>query len=228
MVVKEREQWKETSADEIKDFISNVYEKEAKSPCPVERLKTLSDSLRRKSCGECVICREGILQLSVLAESITQGGGREGDIDVINEISQDMSIGSGCDFGREVGKIAKDIIDSEREQFERHIKRKRCDSLVCKKFITYYISPEACTGCNLCEKTCKAESIKGSNGLIHIIDSASCTKCGDCVRTCESGAILKSSTSVPNLPTIPVPVGSTPSDSSQGSLMSQRRRRRSE
>lgn len=228
MIGKERERWKEKSVDQIKDFVSDVYKREVKNPCPVDRLKALSDTLRRNSCGECVICREGILQLSVLTESITQGNGRDGDVDVISEISEDMCIGSACDYGREVGKIAKNIIDNEREQFERHIKRKRCDALVCKKFITYYISPETCIGCNQCVKACKTTAIRGSEGLIHIISPDSCTRCGDCTLTCESGAILKTSASVPKLPTEPVPVGSVQIDFNQGSLMSQRRRRRSE
>lgn len=228
MIGKERDRWKEKSVDQIKDFVSNVYEGEVKNPCPVDRLKSLSNTLRRKSCGECVICREGILQLSVLTESITLGNGRDGDIDVISEISEDMSIGSACDYGREVGRIAKKIIDDEREQFERHIKRKRCDALVCKKFITYYVVPETCNGCNQCLETCEPRSIRGGEGLIHIINPDSCTRCGDCVMACKPGAILKTSASVPNLPKEPVPVGSAQLDSIQGSLMSQKRRRRSE
>jgi NADH-quinone oxidoreductase subunit F len=228
MIGKERERWKEKSADQIKDFVTNVYEQEANNPCPVDRLKALSDILRRKSCGECVICREGILQISVLTEAITQGIGRDGDIDVISEISEDMSIGSACDYGREVGKIAKQMLEDEREQFERHIKRKRCDALVCKKFITYYVSPEICSGCNQCLEACEPGATRGGEGLIHIIHSDSCTRCGDCVLACKQGAILKTSASVPNIPKEPVPVGSAQLDSVQGSLMSQKRRRRSE
>lgn len=228
MVVKERKLWKQEPADQIRDFVMEIYNKEAEKPCPVDRLKVLSDTLRRSSCGECVICREGILQLYTMTESITQGNGRDGDMDVISEISEDMCIGSGCDYGKEVGKIAKDIIDTERDQFERHIKRKRCDALVCKKFFLYYISPEKCSGCHQCVGVCKAGAISGSEGLIHIINPTVCTKCGACTTVCEPKAIQKSATAVPNLPTEPIPVGSFQSDSNQGGLLSQKRRRRSE
>lgn len=228
MVVKERQLWKQEPADQIRDFVVEIYNREAENPCPVDRLKALADTLRRSSCGECVICREGILQLYAMTESITQGNGRDGDIDVISEISADMCIGSGCDYGKEVGKIAKDIIDTEREQFERHIKRRRCDALVCKKFFLYYISPEKCCGCNKCTEVCEAGAISGSEGFIHIINPTVCNRCGACMMVCESNAINKSTTAVLNLPVEPIPVGSFQSDSNQGGLLSQKRRRRSE
>ena len=228
MVLKERKRWKQEPEDKIRDFVSQEYRKEAENPCPVDRLKGFSDRVRRSSCGECVICREGTLQLYVLTESITQGNGRDGDINVLSEISEDMVIGSSCDYGKEVGKFAKSLIDGEREQFERHIKRKRCDALICKKFFSYYIAPEKCIGCNQCADVCEKDAIAGSEGLIHIIDPALCSRCEVCVSVCEVSAIQKSGAVLPKLPCEPVPVGSFQPESNEGGLMSQKRRRRSE
>ncbi len=226
MAVKERKRWKQESEDAIRDFIYQAYNRDAGNPCPVDRLKVFSDHMRRSSCGECVICREGTLQLYTITEAITQGSGRDGDFGIVREIAEDMAAGSSCDFGKEVGRLAKSIIENEGEQFEKHIKRKRCDTLICKKFFTYYISPEKCTGCNQCVEACKPGAITGKPGWIHIIDSAVCNRCGECVLACEAGSIQKAGTVLPKLPDEPMPVGSF--QPNEGGLLSQKRRRRSE
>ncbi|MEL7655040.1 MAG: NADH-ubiquinone oxidoreductase-F iron-sulfur binding region domain-containing protein [Bacillota bacterium] len=229
MVMKERKQWKQSSSEEIKDYIIQVYDREAENLCPVDKLKTFTDNVRRTSCGECVYCREGILQLYVLAEAVSQGAGRDGDLEILNEVSKNLIIGSQCDYGIEVGKIAKSIIEHEEEQFEKHIKRKRCDALVCKKFFSYYVAPEKCSGCNQCLEMCDRKAITGSRGLIHLIDPAVCNRCGKCVSVCESTAIQKAGTLAPKVPTEPVPVGSFKIETeNEGGLMSQKRRRRTE
>ena len=229
MILKERKLWKQASTEEIKEYVEQVYSKEAENPCPVDRLKMFADSVRRTSCGECVICREGILQLYVMSEAISQGIGRDGDVVVLTEVSNNLILGSSCDYGKEVGKISKCILDKESEQFEKHIKRKRCDTLVCKKFFSYYIAPEKCNGCNQCVRSCDLAAIAGSQGFIHIIDPAVCNRCGKCVSVCEMKSIQKAGELLSNIPAEPVPVGSFRSEpQNEGGIMSQKRRRRSE
>jgi NADH-quinone oxidoreductase subunit F len=191
MALKERMQWKQAEKETISDFVRSAFDEVAENPCPVDQLKAFSDRLRRTSCGECVICREGILQLYTLSDTITQGIGRDGDIDVLREISADMVIGSGCDYGKEAGKYAQDMVVKGQEQFEKHIKRKRCDALVCKKFIYYYAAPDKCIGCHQCASVCEPHAIAGSEGMIHVVDPAVCSRCGACIAVCEAGAIKK-------------------------------------
>ncbi|MCB2357227.1 NADH-ubiquinone oxidoreductase-F iron-sulfur binding region domain-containing protein [Clostridium estertheticum] len=229
MTFRERKLWKQASVEEIKDFVIQAYNQEVENPCPVDKMRAFTDNIRRTSCGECVICREGILQLNVLAEGITQGTGRDGDIEVITEVSDNLIIGSCCNYGKEVGKITKKIIEGEQEQFEKHIKRKRCDDLVCKKFFSYYVAPEKCNGCNKCVDQCPKKAIDGGKDLIHIIDSSLCDRCGECVTVCEAFAIQKAGPVVPKVPTKPVAVGSFETQlQNGGGLMTRKRRRRSE
>lgn len=228
MVLKERKLWKQEPVAQIRDFVAQEYSRIIENPCPVDRLKIFSDRTRRSSCGECVICREGILQFNVLAEAITQGGGRDGDPMVLREIAEDMCIGSACDYGKEVGKIVKALLDEETEQFERHIKRKRCDALVCRKFIYFSVAPEKCIGCGRCAGVCAAGAVSGGDGLIHVINQTACNRCGDCAAACGSDAIQKTGSLPLNLPEEPLPVGSVSAEGAQGGLMSQKRRRRSE
>lgn len=229
MALGERKLWKQSSVEKIKDFVCEAYNGESKNPCSVDKMRAFTDSTRRTSCGECVICREGILQLNVVAEGITEGLGRDVDIEILKEVSENLIVGSCCDYGKEVGKITKKIIEDDQEQFEKHIKRKRCDALVCKKFFSYYIAPEKCNGCNLCVEQCHKEAIAGDKNLIHIMDSSLCDRCGKCLTVCEVGAIQKAGAIVPKVPSEPVPVGSFQSEPQNGGgLMSRKRRRRSE
>ncbi|AZV55847.1 NADH-ubiquinone oxidoreductase-F iron-sulfur binding region domain-containing protein [Clostridium sp. AWRP] len=227
MALMQRKLWKQASLEEIKNFIIEEYKKQSKNPCSVDKMRVFTDSTRRTSCGECVICREGILQLNVITEAISQGKGRDEDIEIITEISDDLILGSCCDYGKEVGKITKKIIEESKEEFEKHIKRKRCDALVCKKFFSYYVAPEKCSGCNKCVEKCPQKAIAGDKNLIHVINSDICDKCGKCTVICEKAAIQKAGTVVPKLPQEPVPVGSFKAEPQNGGgLMAGRRRRR--
>ncbi|MBZ9688156.1 4Fe-4S binding protein [Clostridium estertheticum] len=229
MTLRERKLWKQTSVEEIKDFVTQAYNQEAENLCPVDKMRAFTDSIRRTSCGECVICREGILQINVMAEGITQGTGRNGDIEVITEVSEDLIIGSCCNYGKEVGKITKKIIEDEQEQFEKHIKRKRCDTLVCKKFFSYYVAPEKCNGCGKCVDKCPKKVIAGGKDLIHVIGSSLCDRCGDCVTVCEAFAIQKAGAVVLKVPSEPIAVGSFEKQiENGGGLMARKRRRKSE
>lgn len=228
MALIQRKLWKKVSSEEIKDFVIEEYKKQSENPCPVDKIKKFTDSTRRTSCGECVICREGILQLNVIAEAISDGKGRDGDIEVLTEISDDLTIGSCCDYGKEVGKITKEIIEKGIEEFEKHIKRKRCDALICKKFFSYYIEPEKCNGCNKCKEECPQKAIAGDKDLIHVINSDICDRCGKCSMICEKAAIQKAGAVIPKLPQEPVPVGTFKAEPQNGGgLMAGRRRRRS-
>jgi NADH-quinone oxidoreductase subunit F len=225
---KERKQWKTASLDEITAFIRSIDDKSRTSPCPVDRLKTFLGTVSPSSCGECVICREGLYQLKVVAESITQGQGRDVDVEIIEDISGDLVIGASCDYGKEVGKIIRDLIAKEAEVFNRHIKRKRCEALVCNKLVSFYIAPEQCTGCGQCLTACPKGAIAGGDGQIHVIDQGRCSRCGDCEAVCRDQAVKRSAAVLPKLPEAPVLVGSFSAEASGGGLMARKRRRKAE
>lgn len=228
MESKIRKQWKMASLDEIKRFVLSSFTEVEKIPCPVDQLRRFTDHTRRNSCGECVICREGLLQLAVVTEGITQGLGREQDVEIIKDISADLVLGSGCDYGKEVGRIVSQRIAENAEDFTRHIKRKRCDTLVCNKLLTFYVAPETCTGCSKCVDICPVSAIAGGDRLIHVIDVSLCNRCGACEDVCDDKAIIRAGAVLPKLPEVPIPAGSFQVETEAGGLMSRKRRRKSE
>ncbi|MBU4438424.1 MAG: 4Fe-4S binding protein, partial [Acetobacterium sp.] len=219
-----RKQWKKASPDEIGNYVESIHQAVNRTRCPVDQLKQFTDTVRRNSCGECVICREGLLQLAVVTAGITQGLGREQDVEIIQDISDDLIIGSSCDYGKEVGKIIRQQIAEYEDDFTKHIKRKRCDGLVCNKLVSFYVSPETCTGCGKCLDVCPVNAVAGGEGLIHVIDVSRCNHCGDCEAVCSDKAILRAGAVLPKLPQEPVPVGSFQADAESGGLMSRKRR----
>lgn len=223
-----RKQWKKASSDEIGEYVESIHQAIKNTPCPVDQLKQFTDTVRRNSCGECVICREGLLQLALVTDGITQGLGREQDVEIIQDISADLVSGSSCDYGKAVGKIIRQKIAEYEDDVTKHIKRKRCDGLVCNKLITFYAAPESCSGCSKCIGACPVNAIAGGEGLIHVIDVARCNRCGDCEAVCSDKAILRAGAVLPKLPEAPVPVGSFLADAESGGLMSRKRRRKSE
>lgn len=223
-----RKQWKKASPDEIFKYVESIHQAINSTHCPVDQLKQFTDTVRRNSCGECVICREGLLQLAVVTAGITLGLGREQDVEIIQDISADLVSGSSCDYGKEVGKIITQNIGEYEDDFTKHIKRKRCDGLVCNKLVNFYVSPEICTACGKCLDVCPVNAIAGGERLIHVIDASRCNHCGACETYCSDKAILRAGAVLPKLPETPVPVGSFQADAESGGLMSRKRRRKSE
>lgn len=132
MSSKKRRLWKTASTDEIDKYVLEINE-EANSKCPVDRLRQFTEIAKNNSCGECVICREGIYQLYIIINEITNALGKNGDLDIIEEIVENLIEQSSCDYGKKVGQVIKKVISEEQPEFEKHIKRKLCNAGVCEK-----------------------------------------------------------------------------------------------
>ena len=130
-----RKLWKMSTDEQAKQYVlENV--KKIDSKCSVDKLRKFSEIAKDNSCGECVICREGTYQIYIILDEITRALGKNNDLEIINEIAENLITESSCCYGREVGKVIKNIIDEEQSQFEKHIKRKICDIGVCKNLKT--------------------------------------------------------------------------------------------
>jgi NADP-reducing hydrogenase subunit HndC len=152
--------------------------------CMVDVARYFLDFLADESCGKCVPCREGIRQMLKILTNISKGKGREGDIELLEELSQVTRDASLCALGRTAANPVLSTIRHFRDEYEAHIKEKRCPAYVCKALISYYIDPEKCRACMICLRQCPAQAITGGKNQIHVIDQEKCTKCGTCFEVC--------------------------------------------
>jgi len=161
--------------------------------CMVDVARYFLDFLSDESCGKCVPCREGIRQMYKLLSDIGKGKGKEGDIELLEELSEVTRDASLCALGKSAPNPVLSTIRYFREEYEAHIKEKRCPAYSCKELIAYHIDPDKCRACMMCLKKCPAEAIAGGKNRIHVIDQGKCTKCGTCLEVCPPrfGAVEK-------------------------------------
>jgi NADH:ubiquinone oxidoreductase subunit F (NADH-binding)/(2Fe-2S) ferredoxin len=161
--------------------------------CMVDVARYFLDFLTNESCGKCVPCREGIRQMLKVLTRITQGKGKEGDIELLEEISETAKNAALCTLGKSAPNPVLSTLKYFKDEYEAHIKEKRCPALACKELIHYYIDPEKCKACGICLRKCPVSAISGSKNQIHVIDQEKCTKCATCFENCPArfGAIKK-------------------------------------
>ena len=154
--------------------------------CMVDMARYYLNFLAEESCGKCVPCREGISQMLDVLTRICAGDGREGDIALLEEISEVVTGWSLCALGGTAPNPVLSTISHFRDEYEAHIRDKRCPAGACKELISYYVDPEKCQACMICLKNCPAGAISGGKNLVHVVDQAACTKCGACLDVCPS------------------------------------------
>jgi NADP-reducing hydrogenase subunit HndC len=161
--------------------------------CMVDVARYFLDFLTDESCGKCVPCREGIRQMLKILTNITQGKGTEGDLALLEELTEVAGDASLCALGRSAPNPVLSTIRYFRDEYEAHIKEKRCPALSCKELIAYHIDTDKCQACMICLRKCPAEAISGGKDRIHVIEQEKCTKCGTCFEVCPSrfGAVRK-------------------------------------
>jgi len=142
-----------------------------------------------ESCGKCTPCREGLFALSGILTRITRGEGREGDVELLEELCATVGSASLCQLGATAVNPVMSTTRHFREEYEEHIRDKRCRAGVCKPLVAYTILPDKCTGCLACVKPCPTKAITGKKKLAHTIDAGKCIKCGSCLDVCKFGAV---------------------------------------
>jgi NADH-quinone oxidoreductase subunit F len=163
--------------------------------CMVDVARYFVNFLCDESCGKCVPCREGLTQAREILDNIVAGKGEEGDIERLKEIGEVTSAASLCALGQTAANPMLTTIRYFRDEYEAHIKEKRCPALSCTELLSFYIEPEQCPGCQVCARNCRELAIEGEIDKIHVIDQSKCTKCGSCLDVCppEYAAVVKTS-----------------------------------
>ncbi|MGB9441852.1 MAG: NADH-ubiquinone oxidoreductase-F iron-sulfur binding region domain-containing protein [Desulfobacterales bacterium] len=161
--------------------------------CMVDVARYFINFLTDESCGKCVPCREGLRQMHKILTNITAGKGKEGDIELLEALAETAVEASLCALGKSAPNPFLSTLRYFRDEYEAHIKEKRCPALSCKNLIAYHIDPDKCQACMICLRKCPAEAIDGGKKKIHIIDQEKCTNCGTCFEVCPPrfGAVEK-------------------------------------
>ena len=158
--------------------------------CMVDVARYFLDFLKEESCGQCNPCREGIKQMLEILTSICQGNGKEGDIEMLEELGSMIQKFSLCGLGTSAPNPVLTTLLYFRDEYEAHIRDKKCPAGVCKPLFHYEIDVEACTGCQSCARKCPQEAIAGDKKQPHQLDQTKCIKCGICYDACKFGAIV--------------------------------------
>jgi NADP-reducing hydrogenase subunit HndC len=158
--------------------------------CMVDVARYFINFLVDESCGRCVSCREGLERMSEILTDICGGLGTEGDIELLEELSEVMKDTSMCALGQTAPNPVLTTIQYFRDEYDAHIKERKCPAHVCKALIEYHIDAEKCTGCLACLKACPEGAISGEKEKVHTITPEKCSKCGICYDTCKFDAVI--------------------------------------
>jgi NADH-quinone oxidoreductase subunit F len=159
--------------------------------CMVDVAKFFLQFSVDESCGKCTPCREGNRVMYEILERITNGEGEEGDIERLETLGQSIIDSSLCGLGQTSPQPVLSTIRFFRDEYEAHIREKRCPAKVCRSLIRYHIDESKCVGCTACARVCPVAAISGSLRKPHRIDPEICTRCGSCIEVCRFGAISK-------------------------------------
>ena len=160
--------------------------------CMVDLAKYFLGFTQNESCGKCTFCRIGTLRMRELLTKICDGHGEMEDITVLEELTEQIKKSSLCGLGQTAPNPVATTLKYFRNEYEAHIKDKKCPAAVCKSLITHTIIPDDCSGCSLCEMQCPVNAIEGQKKVkgSFVIDQAKCINCGMCFEVCNSKAII--------------------------------------
>ncbi|MCL2486582.1 MAG: 4Fe-4S binding protein [Oscillospiraceae bacterium] len=157
--------------------------------CMVDMARFFLDFTCKESCGKCTHCRIGNRRMLEILERICEGSGREGDIELLSDLAEQIKDGSLCALGQTAPNPVLTTIRYFRNEYEDHIHNKKCTAHQCKPLLRYTIDMQKCTGCTLCSRKCPSEAISGEVKKPHVIDNERCVKCGKCAEACRFGAV---------------------------------------
>ncbi len=161
------------------------------STCMVGMAKFFLDFTAKESCGKCIHCRIGTKRMLEMLDRITKGEGKEGDVELLEELCYSIKDGALCGLGQTAPNPVLTTIKYFRDEYVAHISEHKCPAGECSDLIEYKIIGDKCKGCTLCARNCPVQAISGTVKNPHSIDTDKCIKCGKCYTVCKFGAVVK-------------------------------------
>ena len=168
--------------------------------CMVEVARYFLDFIQKESCGKCTFCRIGTYHLLKILQRLTKGEGLDGDLELLETLSRDIKAGSLCGLGKTAPNPVLTSLKYFREEYEAHVKEKRCPALMCRALTAFYFDLDLCArGCDACATCCPVDAVFTTSNRKKGVDQELCVKCGECLVACppEYDAVRK--VSPPNL-----------------------------
>ena len=157
--------------------------------CMVDIAKFFLDFTVDESCGKCTPCRLGTKRLYEIMEKITKGEASMKDLEHLDELAAFIKDNALCGLGQTTPNPVLSTLRYFRDEYEAHIKQRKCPAGVCKELLHYNINPHKCVGCGLCKSKCPTDAIIGMLRKPHVIHPEVCIRCGTCITVCKQGAV---------------------------------------
>ncbi len=162
-----------------------------KSTCMVDLARFFINFTQNESCGKCVPCRLGTRRMLEMLTRLTKGKTRDDDLELLETLARDVKAASLCGLGQTAPNPVLTTLKYFSEEYEVHLKERRCFAGVCKELVVYAIKENLCKGCRVCAKHCPVGAISGAKKEVHRIDESKCVKCGLCMTHCPFDAVYK-------------------------------------
>ena len=157
--------------------------------CMVDMARFFLDFTCKESCGKCVPCRLGTKRMLEILTRITEGKGKDGDIELLENLANQIKASSLCGLGQTAPNPVLTTLRYFRNEYEDHIYNKKCTAHQCKNLVKYEIDKDKCIGCTMCARNCPVNAISGKVKEAHEINQDICIKCGKCETSCKFGAV---------------------------------------
>ena len=157
--------------------------------CMVNIAKFYLEFTVSESCGKCNPCRIGTKRMLEILTKICEGNGTEQDIENLKNLAQTIVKSSVCGLGQSAPNPVLSTMRYFMNEYEEHVKDKKCRAKECKNLTEILINEELCKGCGLCQKNCPVSAIEGEARDKRKINQEKCIKCRTCIATCPFKAI---------------------------------------